>query len=274
MLKVIVTLITENETLKLENEQLKTKLNIDSKMKLKEAHQEPSYRRSKEAVQISRLTKSALKPCYYCLQVHRYGISLCKAYGAVCSYCRRENHVEEACFFKYPHLRKFGNTRSKKVSGSKKAADTLSAFKSIGSRIHTSIDIESKSEAVEVNGESTSDTDSKSCKFSRNCYDYKERSEKKYGKKRFCKSKRKISERMKLNEDTKHTKSVQSNHNQKEKNNNSNMKTLAEQKAECMKILGLTIDPTLEKRKIQIPNQTGKDVISELRNRRIKYRLY
>ena len=146
MLKVIVTLITENQSLKLENQQLTIKLNIDSQSKLEEAHREPSYRRSKETVQISRSTKSALKPCNYCRQVHRYGISLCKAYGAVFSYCQQANHIEDACFFKYPHLRKFKKNRVRNRSRSEaKSATELS------SKVHPS---NSKDPTIELHYDS------------------------------------------------------------------------------------------------------------------------
>ena len=119
---VIFSLITDNQTLKTENSLLRSKIlmqhaNPTSKEhELQEAQQERSRKRSKGTDQFSRSAMSACKLFNYCRQVHRYGISFCKAYGAICSYCRQINHVEEACFFKHPHLGKFKNTRSRKIS--------------------------------------------------------------------------------------------------------------------------------------------------------------
>ena len=60
MLQIIGSLITENQMIKLENQQLKDKLDYDRQRKLEEARQEPIYRKNKDALQFSRLTKSSL----------------------------------------------------------------------------------------------------------------------------------------------------------------------------------------------------------------------
>ena len=163
MFRIIGTLITENQTLKLENQQLKHKLKYDRQRKLEKAHQEPKCRKSHDTVQLSRSTKSALKACNYCRQVHRYGFSFCKAFGAVCSYCQQANHIEDACFFKYPHLRKFKKNRFRNRSRSEaKSATELS------SKVHPS---NSKDPTIEVHEKSR-----ESCADSLNTEDEKNKS--------------------------------------------------------------------------------------------------
>ena len=215
---------------------------------LQEAQQVRSRKRSKGTDQFSRSAMSACKLFNYCRQVHRYGISFCKAYGAICSYCQQINHVEEACFFKHPHLGKFKNTRSRKISKSKKTASTFSAFTSIDSRSED-----------EVNEECSSGTDTEAGKFSRNCYGYKQQSEKKNRRKILSRSKRKISERIELKKEIKHSKSVQTKHNQMKKTSNSYTKTWLEHEAECME---MTIYPYEEKKKKTLSNKEKCNIMT------------
>ena len=143
---VISTLINENQCLKAENNLLRNKILMQQlnptgqakqelpcssdEYKLEKAQQERSRRRSNDTVQFSRSIVSPfkLKMCKYCRQVHRYGLSSCEAYGAVCSYCQQANHFEEACYFKYPHLRKFKRNRTRNGS---KSSESRSRIKRI-----------------------------------------------------------------------------------------------------------------------------------------------
>ena len=151
---VISTLINENQCLKAENNLLRNKMLMQQlnptgqakqelpcssdEYKLEKAQQERSRRRSNDTVQFSRSTVSPfkLKMCKYCRQVHRYGLSSCEAYGAVCSYCRQVNHIEDACFFKFPHLRRFKKNRSRKGSRLKEVANTSPGCSSMDSRLN------------------------------------------------------------------------------------------------------------------------------------------
>ena len=56
MLQIIGSLIMENQMLKLENQQLKDKVDYDHQRKLEEAQKEPCPKKSNDSVQFSKLT--------------------------------------------------------------------------------------------------------------------------------------------------------------------------------------------------------------------------
>ena len=124
MLKVICSLICENGALKSENKFLRTQLEVREKPFSKEHRLHVNQADCKDnsenknlEVKVKSWEKKVedsssifnnrfLKPCSYCQEKHIYGYSRCKGYGATCNYCHRINHLEVACTFKYPELRK------------------------------------------------------------------------------------------------------------------------------------------------------------------------
>ena len=134
MLKVICSLICENGALKSEIKFLRTQLEVREKPFSKEhrlhvnqadckdnsenENLEVKVKSSDKKVEDSSsiFNNRFLKPCSYCQEKHIYGYSRCKGYGATCNYCHRINHLEVACTFKYPELRKLRKNNVGKVS--------------------------------------------------------------------------------------------------------------------------------------------------------------
>ena len=119
MLSVLLSLIRENQSLKAENIFLRTKmegkenpLNFDNAVK---THVKPANTKC-NLTKVKASDNRSLKPCSFCREKHKHGCSHCKGYGAVCNYCHRMNHLEVACTFKYPELRKLRKNNVGKVS--------------------------------------------------------------------------------------------------------------------------------------------------------------
>ena len=90
-----------------------------NKVSLKEQHQENTrehfIRRDSTSqpqmdevgLQDFNARRSKLRPCSFCQKRHIFGSLNCEAYGRNCQYCGRRNHSRDACWFLYPHLRRF-----------------------------------------------------------------------------------------------------------------------------------------------------------------------
>ena len=111
MLQVIGFLITENKSLKLENQKLKkARKNFDSQeklkgadtqLKLKEAQQEPQLRKRMDMVEFSKANRSIKevsigKVCNSC-NLRHVNTKDCPALCKKCHHCKKLNHFSTVC---------------------------------------------------------------------------------------------------------------------------------------------------------------------------------
>ena len=254
MLLLISNLIRENQSLKSENkllrkEMLKDQANSNSSVEAKEAATGSSkpYRKPKQSHQETFNWESSLKRCKFCGTRHVWGKSRCPTY---------EKELDKIS--KFNSLRTIASTRNAadeessdgKKNGIKSRGFSENSTDAIPEGINSDEGlnlVKQKSSSVSLEYQIAENTvqNTKQADNQSGMLNGKEPRARSRDRPK-CnlingKMYKSVTETMKLKE--KYPKCRKSKQDQKEKDRNSAKKTWSEQKAECMKILRLTIDP-------------------------------
>ena len=111
-LKIPLDLLSKDEAVQIINILLNK---VSSKEQRQENTREDSIRKDSAfqpqmdevGSQDFKVRRSKLHPCSYCQKRHIFGSLNCEAYGRNCQHCGRRNHIRDACWVLYPHLRRF-----------------------------------------------------------------------------------------------------------------------------------------------------------------------